>query len=64
MVTDTEGPEIINVSKIPEINKLNPNGFAIAAYPIQQEVQITSGISIPVVPDVQNDSGDKDDKTK
>ena len=61
MITDTEEPEIIKVSNIPEINKLNPNGYAIEAYPVQQEIQITSGISIPVTPDAQNDSGDKND---
>lgn len=64
MVTDTEEPEIIKVSNIPEINKLNPNGFAIAAYLLQKEVQITSGISVSVAPNVRNDSGDKDDKTR
>lgn len=64
MVTDTEEPEIIKIRNIPEINKLNPYGYAIAASPIKLELQCNYGMSIPVAPDVRNDSGDKDDKTE
>ena len=63
MVTDTEPPEIIKVSSIPEINKLNPNGYAIVASPIQQEVRSTYGISIPINSGIQSDSGDRNGPT-
>ena len=63
MVTDTEPPEIIKVSSIPEINKLNPNGYAIVASPIQQEVRSTYGISIPINSGIQSDSGYRNGST-
>ena len=63
MVTDTEPPEIIKVSRIPEINKLNPNGYAIVASPLQQEVHFSYGISIPLTSNTQSSKGDKDGST-
>ena len=64
MVTRNTEPEIIKVSNIPEINKLNQNGYAIAASLVQIEFQGNYGISVPVDLNVKNDSGDKNDKTK
>lgn len=47
MVTD-ELPEVIKVENIPELLKLNPNGFVIGALSNIHEVHYFAGMSIPM----------------
>lgn len=48
LVTDMAPPEVIQLDAIPDLIKLNPNGFTIASPGAMGEVQCLYGMSIPM----------------
>lgn len=62
LVTDMAAPEVIQIDTIPDLMKLNPNGFTIASPGVIGELQCLYGMSIPIAATSSEEDG-QDEQT-
>ena len=61
LVTDIAAPEVIRLDTIPDLIKLNPNGFTIASPGAMGEVQCLYGMSIPMAATLSEKEDSRDE---